>query len=131
MSQKMVKRAFDEEDTEKEASTLFQNQIREDAESKVKGARKDAGTKTSEAMNKQCEKKTAAALGIAKDSAARSAVSEEVKSNAQEKAKAAYDRAYSEALGDGLTVAHAQKLAKSASDEEYKTAIANAEEATA
>jgi hypothetical protein len=130
MSKKMVTRSFDEDADEKQKSTLFAQRIREDAENKVKGAEKAAGRKTKEKMNKQCEKKTNLAKDAAKNEAARAAVGNVAKGHAEEKAKAAYDKAYQEALDDGLSVARAKKLADYAKNEAYTNTQATAQEAT-
>jgi len=130
MSKKMVSRSFNEDADEKRRSTLFEQQLHEDAEDKVKRAEDKAEQETHESMNKQCEKKTEEALRTAKNQAARSAVSDLTENRAKSEAQAAYDRAHQEALSDGLSEQKATELAKAAYDKHYAETQAAAQAAT-
>jgi len=130
MSKAMVMRSFDDDSDARSANALFEQEIRQDSEIKVKGAEKSAETNTGEKMNKQCTKKTNSATALAKDAAARAAVTDASNGYAGEKAKAAYDKTYSEALTDGLSIDRAKKLATSAKAEAFRTTQATAKDAT-
>merc|ERR1712196_415762 len=82
-------------------------------------------------MNKQCETKTAAAVSSARHQAARAAVDDVRKEQAETAARSAYDKAYNEGLADCLSEAHAKELAQEASDRAYAEVHSTASAATA
>jgi len=129
-SKEMVRRSFDETNEQKQKTQLFQQRIREDAEDKVRRAEQAAEEKTSERLNKQCERKTETAVHHAKNGAARDAVTKITEDRSKSAAKAASDKAYSEALADGLSEDHAKELGKEAYDKEYSTSRASLQTAT-